>query len=307
MGRYIARRLAQGLVVIFGVTVFVFIITRMVGDPVKFMLPLSATEEEREARRAALGLDKSIPAQFVDFLGDLVRLDLGESTYVRGQSALSVVFDYLPRTLQLVSLGMIIAIVLSIPLGVIASRKPGGPTDRALTTLSLIGLSMPQFFLGYVLLIGFTVKFQWFQSGPGPWQTNLVLPAVCMALPAIGRLAMVVRSAMIDELNTQYVKVAKAKGLRTRRILGVHALRNAGIPYVTLLGWEIIRAIAGYTVVVESVFNWPGLGFMAKTAIQEQDFFLIQAIVFVVAVMVVLLNISIDIAYKALDPRVKLS
>lgn len=307
MGRYIARRLAQGLVVIFGVTVFVFIITRMVGDPVKFMLPLSATEEERAARRAALGLDKSIPAQFVDFLGDLIRLDLGESTYVRGQSALSVVFDYLPRTLQLVSLGMIIAVVLSIPLGVIASRKPGGTTDRALTTLSLIGLSMPQFFLGYVLLIGFTVKLQWFQSGPGPWRTNLVLPAVCMALPAIGRLAMVVRSAMIDELNTQYVKVAKAKGLSTRRILGVHALRNAGIPYVTLLGWEIIRAIAGYTVVVESVFNWPGLGFMAKTAIQEQDFFLIQAIVFVVAVMVVLLNISIDIAYKALDPRVKLS
>lgn len=307
MGRYIARRLAQGLVVIFGVTVFVFIITRMVGDPVKFMLPLSATEEERAARRAALGLDKSIPAQFVDFLGDLVRFDLGESTYVRGQSALSVVFDYLPRTLQLVSFAMIIAIVLSIPLGVIASRKPGGLTDRVLTTLSLIGLSMPQFFLGYVLLIGFTVKLQWFQSGPGPWQTNLVLPAVCMALPAVGRLAMVVRSAMIDELNAQYVKVAKAKGLSSRRILGVHALRNAGIPYVTLLGWEIIRAIAGYTVVVESVFNWPGLGFMAKTAIQEQDFYLIQAIVFVVAVMVVLLNISIDVAYKALDPRVKLS
>ncbi len=307
MGRYIARRLAQGLVVIFGVTVFVFIITRMVGDPVKFMLPLSATEEERQARRVALGLDKSIPAQFVDFLGDLIRFDLGESTYVRGQSALSVVFDYLPRTLQLVSFAMIIAIVMSIPLGVIASRKPGGLTDRVLTTLSLIGLSMPQFFLGYVLLIGFTVKLQWFQSGPGPWQTNLVLPAVCMALPAIGRLAMVVRSAMIDELNAQYVKVAKAKGLSSRRILGVHALRNAGIPYVTLLGWEIIRAIAGYTVVVESVFNWPGLGFMAKTAIQEQDFYLIQAIVFVVAVMVVLLNISIDVAYKALDPRVKLS
>jgi peptide/nickel transport system permease protein len=307
MGRYIARRLAQGLVVIFGVTVFVFIITRMVGDPVKFMLPLSATEEERQARRVALGLDKSIPAQFVDFLGDLIRFDLGESTYVRGQSALSVVFDYLPRTLQLVSFAMIIAIVMSIPLGVIASRRPGGLTDRVLTTLSLIGLSMPQFFLGYVLLIGFTVKLQWFQSGPGPWQTNLVLPAVCMALPAIGRLAMVVRSAMIDELNAQYVKVAKAKGLSSRRILGVHALRNAGIPYVTLLGWEIIRAIAGYTVVVESVFNWPGLGFMAKTAIQEQDFYLIQAIVFVVAVMVVLLNISIDVAYKALDPRVKLS
>jgi peptide/nickel transport system permease protein len=244
---------------------------------------------------------------FVVFLGDLVRLDLGDSTYVRNTPALDVVMDYLPRTIQLVALGMALAIVLSIPLGVIASRRPGRIVDRTLTTLSLIGLSMPQFFLGYVLLIGFTVKLNWFETGPGPWTTNLVLPAICLALPAIGRLAMVVRSSMIDELNTQYVKVAKAKGLTQRRILGVHALRNAGIPYVTLLGWEVIRALAGYTVVVESVFNWPGLGFMAKTAIAEQDFFLIQAIVFVVAILVVIINISIDIAYKALDPRVKLS
>jgi peptide/nickel transport system permease protein len=306
MGRYIGRRLLQGLVVIFGVTIFVFVVTRMIGDPVKFMLPLSATPEQREARRDAMGLNDPIPQQFGRFLGDLVQGDLGESSYVRGTPALEVVFDYLPRTLQLVGVGMLLAIVLSIPLGVIASRKPGGTTDRVLTTLSLIGLSMPQFFLGYVLLIGFTVRLHWFQSGPGGLK-NLVLPAICLALPAVGRLAVVVRSAMIDELNSQYVKVAKAKGLSRQRILGVHALRNAGIPYVTLLGWEIIRAVAGYTVVVESVFNWPGLGFMATTAIREQDFFLIQAIVFVVAVMVVLINISIDVAYKALDPRVKLS
>lgn len=306
MGRYIARRLVQGLVVIFGVTVFVFVITRVIGDPVKFMLPLSATEEQREARREAMGLDEPILQQFWTFLGDVIRLDFGESTYVRGRPALDVVFDYLPRTLQLVGVGMSIAIVLSIPLGVIASRKPGGTTDRALTTLSLVGLSMPQFFLGYVLLITFTVRLTWFQTGPGGWR-NLVLPAICLALPAVGRLSMVVRSSMIDELNSQYVKVARAKGLTSRRILGVHALRNAGIPYVTLLGWEIIRAVAGYTVVVESVFNWPGLGFMATTAIKNQDFFLIQAIVFVVAIMVVIINIGIDVSYKALDPRVKLS
>jgi len=306
MGRYIARRLLQGVLVIFGVTVFVFVVTRMIGDPVKFMLPLSATEEERAARRASLGLDEPLLQQFFTFLGDLVRLDLGESTYVRGTPALDVVFDYLPRTLQLVAAGMFLAVVFSIPLGVIASRKPGGTTDRVLTTLSLIGLSMPQFFLGYILLITFTVRLQWFQTGPGGWQ-NLVLPAICLALPAVGRLAMVVRSSMIDELNSQYVKVAKAKGLSHRRILGVHALKNAGIPYVTLLGWEVIRAIAGYTVVVESVFNWPGLGYMATTAIRNQDFFLIQAIVFVVAVMVVMINIAIDVSYKVLDPRVKLA
>jgi peptide/nickel transport system permease protein len=307
MGRYIARRLLQGVVIILGVTVFVFVVTRLIGDPVKFMLPLSATEEQREATRAVLGLDRPILRQFVDFLGDLVRLDLGESTYVRGEPALDVVFDYLPRTLRLVGLGMLFAVVLSLPLGLLASRKPGGPLDRLLTTLSLVGLSMPQFFLGSVFVIAFTVKLRWFETGPGPWTTHLILPALCLALPAVGRLSMVVRSSMIDELNTQYVKVLKAKGMSQSRILGVHAIRNAGIPYVTLLGWEVIRAVAGYTVVVESVFAWPGIGFMAKEAIAQQDFFLIQAIVFVVAVMVVIINIAIDVTYKFLDPRVQLS
>lgn len=307
MGRYIARRLGQGLIVIAGVTVFVFVVTRMVGDPVKFMLPLSATEEQRDARRAELGFDRPIPEQFVDFVGDLGRLDLGDSTYVRNTPALEVVFDYLPRTFQLVALGMVVAVVCAVPLGVFAARRPGSVADRTLTTLSLVGLSVPQFFVGFVLLILFTVRLQWFESGPGPWTKNLVLPAVCLALPAIGRLAMVVRSAMIDELNTQYVKVAKAKGLSQTRVVAVHALRNAAIPFVTLFGWEVIRAFAGYTVVVETVFNWNGLGFMAVQAIQNNDFFLIQAIVFVVAVMVVVISLLIDVSYKLIDPRVKLS
>ena len=307
MGRFIARRLAQGLLIIFGVTVFVFVVTRIVGDPVKFMLPLSATEEEREATREALGLNEPLLVQFWHFLGNLLHLDLGTSTYVRGQPALDVVFDYLPRTLELVALGMVLAMLLSIPLGLLASRKPGGVLDRFLTTISLVGLSMPQFFLGSVMVILFTVKLPWFQTGVGDWKTHLVLPALCLALPAVGRLSMVVRSSMIDEMNAQYVKVLRAKGMPARRIMGVHALRNAGIPYVTLLGWELIRALAGFTVVVETVFAWPGIGFLAREAIVQQDFFLIQAIVFVVAVMVVFVNISIDVSYKFLDPRVKLA
>lgn len=307
MGRYVAKRFAQGLVVIVGVTIFVFVVTRMVGDPVKFMLPLSATEEERAARRAELGLDRPIPEQFVEFVGDLTRLDLGESTYVRGESTLSVVFEYLPRTFQLVAFGMALAVVFSLPLGMFAARRPGSALDRVLTTISLVGLSIPQFFLGFVLLILFTVNLRWFQSGPGPWTSNLVLPGACLALPAIGRLSMVVRSAMIDELNTQYVKVARAKGLAQSRVVAVHALRNAAIPFVTLFGWEVIRALAGYTVVVETVFNWNGLGFIAVQAIQNNDFFLIQAIVFVVAVLVVIISMLVDISYKLIDPRVKLS
>lgn len=306
MTRYLLKRIPQGFVVIFGVTVFVFVVTRVIGDPVKFMLPLSATEQQRADTRRALGLDRSLLAQFWTFLGDIVRLDFGKSTYVRGRDSLSVVFDYLPRTLQLIAAGMTLALLLSVPLGLLASRKPGGVLDRALTSLSLVGLSMPQFFLGSVMVILFTVKLRWFQTGVGGWRQHLVLPAVCLALPAVGRLAMLVRSSMIDELNSQYVRVLKAKGMPTTRILAVHALRNAGIPFVTLFGWEMIRALAGFTVVVETVFAWPGVGFMAREAIAQQDFYLIQAIVFVVAIMVVVLNVLIDVAYKVLDPRVKL-
>lgn len=306
MGRYLARRLGQGLIVVFFVTVVVFVATRMIGDPVNFILPLSASQEQRDALRADLGFDQPILTQFVQYLGDLLRLDFGTSTKFVNQGTMDVVMDFLPKTLQLVALGMTIAVVVSLPIGMIAALRPGKLLDKVLVTTSLVGLSMPQFFLGQLLIIIFSVQLGWFQIGPGGW-THLILPAITLALPAIGRLAMVVRSSMIDELNTQYVKAAKAKGLARRRIVSVHALRNASIPFVTLAGWELIRAVAGYTVVVESVFGWPGLGSLAILAIKERDFFLIQTIVLVVAVMVVIINIAIDVIYKYIDPRVKLT
>jgi peptide/nickel transport system permease protein len=201
---------------------------------------------------------------------------------------------------------MTIAFLASIPLGAIAALRPGHLLDKTLVTLSLAGLATPQFFIGQVILLLTSIKFQIVQFGDGPW-THLIFPAITLALPAIGRLTMVVRSAMIDELNSQYVKAARTKGIPARRIIGVHALRNAAIPFVTLFGWEVIRALAGFTLVVEAVFDWPGLGDLAILAIKQRDFYLIQTIVFVVAVMVVFINIVIDLAYKAIDPRVKLS
>lgn len=291
---------------IFGVTVLVFVITRLIGDPVNFILPLSASEEQRARLRADLGFDRSILEQFVEFLGGAVRLDFGQSTLFRNQDAFDIVMQFLPKTLQLVAGGMALALVVSIPLGALAALRPGTMLDKALVTFSLIGLATPQFFLAQVLLLVTSVQLGLVNFGNGPW-THLIVPSIALALPAIGRLVMVVRSAMIDELNSQYVKAAKAKGVSRTRIVGVHALRNAAIPFVTLFGWEVIRALAGFTLVVEAVFNWPGLGDLAITAIKERDFFLIQAIVFVVAVLVVIINITIDIVYKLIDPRVKLS
>jgi peptide/nickel transport system permease protein len=306
MGRYLARRIGQGGVVVFFVTVVVFVATRMIGDPVNFILPLSASQEQRDALRTELGFDRPMIVQFVDYMTDLLHLDFGMSTKFVNEPAIDVVMRFLPKTLQLVAVGMLIAVVVALPIGMIAAMRPGKLLDRILVTTSLLGLSTPQFFLGQILIVVFVVNLGWFQIGPGDW-THLILPAIALALPAIGRLTMVVRSAMIDELNSQYVKAAKAKGLKRRRIVSIHALRNAAIPFVTLAGWELIRALAGYTVVVESVFGWPGLGSTAILAIKERDFFLIQAIVLVVAVMVVIVNIATDMAYKYVDPRVKLT
>ena len=305
MGRYLIGRIGQGLIVVMGVTVVVFVATRLIGDPVNFILPLSASTEQRDRLRADLGFDQSIFQQFTQYIGDLFRGDFGTSTKFTNQGTMDVVMEFLPRTLQLVAAGMAFAFVVSILLGMLAAVRPGKITDKVLVVLSLAGLSMPQFFLCQLLILVFIVNLEWVQVGPGPW-THLILPAIALALPAIGRLAMTVRSAMIDELNSQYVKAAKAKGVSRRRIVAVHALRNAAIPFVTLAGWELIRALAGFTVVVENVFGLNGLGNLAVLAINERDFFLIQTIVLVVALLVVLINIAIDVVYKYIDPRVKL-
>lgn len=305
MGRYLISRIGQGLIVVVGVTVVVFVATRMIGDPVNFILPLSASPEQRDRLRTDLGFDQSVFQQFLDYMGNLFNGDFGTSTKFTNQSTMDVVLEFLPKTLQLVAAGMFLAFTVSIVLGMFAAVKPGKITDKVLVTLSLAGLSMPQFFLAQVLIVVFSVRLGWVQIGPGPW-THMILPAIALALPAIGRLSMVVRSSMIDELNSQYVKAAKAKGIARRRIVAVHALRNAAIPFVTLAGWELIRALAGFTVVVEGVFGLNGLGSLAILAIKERDFFLIQTIVLVVAVLVVIINIAIDIVYKYLDPRVKL-
>ena len=306
MARFALRRILQGFVVIFGVTTVVFVVTRLIGDPVRMMLPMEATNEERDAFARELGFDRPIPTQFVDFLGDLVRFDFGDSLWQR-RPALDIVLEHLPRTFSLVGAGMGLAIVLSLAMGLASALRPGSLLDRIMVTTSLAGLSIPEFWLGLLLIMVFGVQLGWFPtSGTGSFG-HMVLPTVTLALPIAGRLAMMVRSTMIDELNRQWVRTAKAKGMPFRRTVGVHALRNAAVPVVTLAGWELIRALAGYAVVVETVFAWPGIGFLALQAVSRQDLMLLQAIVFVVAVLVVVVNVAIDVAYKAIDPRIELT
>jgi peptide/nickel transport system permease protein len=305
MARMLLVRIWHGLIVIIGVSVVVFVVTRLIGDPVKIMLPLEATEEQRAAFAAQLGLDKSIPAQFWDYVQGLLRLDLGDSLW-QNRPALQIVLERLPSTLLLVASSIVIAVAVALPLGVIAARNPGGVVDRLTVVLSLVLLSVPQFWLGLLLILVFAVTLGWLPSGGSGSVAHLILPALTLAIPTMTRLVMITRSQMIDELNAQYVRTVEAKGLSTWRIVGVHAGRNAAVPVLTLVSWEFIRILSGYTVVVETVFAWPGLGRLALQSIQRQDLILLQAVVFVIAVLVVLFNLAIDFAYRAIDPRISL-
>lgn len=305
MGRFMLLRLRHGLVVVLGVTVVVLVVTRMIGDPVSLMLPMEATPEQRAAFEHQLGFDRPIPVQFASFMADLVTLDFGNSLWQR-RPAMDIVYETLPLTLYLVGVALGLAVLVAVPLGVIAALRPGSIVDRLTVFLSLLGLSIPQFWLGLLLIMLFAVSLGWFDHAGNFRADSIVLPAVTLALPALTRLVMVVRSQMIDELNAQYVKTSRAKGMPFLRIVGLHAMRNAAVPVLTLIAWEFIRALAGYTVVVEKVFAWPGLGLAAIQAIERQDLILLQAIVFTVAVMVVAINLAVDVAYKAIDPRIKL-
>ena len=306
MAAFIVKRLYYGLYVVLGVTIVVFLVTRVVGDPVSAMLPMETSADQRAAFAHQLGFDRPIYLQFIDFVSSVARFDLGESLW-QHRPVTQIVFEKLPMTLYLVAAGMTLAIALAIPLGILAALKPGGLADRVTVIFSLIGLSIPQFWLGLLLIIVFAVDLRWLPtSGSGSVQ-HMILPTLTLALPALTRMVMVIRTSMMDELNAQYIKVAIAKGMPFWRVVGVHALRNVTVPVMTLAGWEVIRALAGYSVVVETVFAWPGLGLAAMQAIERQDLILLQGIVFYVAIIVVMINIGLDVAQKFVDPRVKFS
>jgi peptide/nickel transport system permease protein len=304
MGTFILRRSLQGFLVVLGVTIVVFVATRMIGDPAQVMLPLSATDAQRAAFEQQFGLDRPLDAQFISFIGDLMRFDFGESLWQR-RSALEVVLEKLPKTLELIGVGLLLATVIGIPLGALAAVRPDGLFDRIVVGLSLTGLSVPQFWLGLLLIMVFAVGLGWVPTFGSGSLAHMILPAITLAVPSMARIMMLVRSSVINELNQQYVRTAKARGMPFGRVLFQHAMRNALVPVLTLVGWEVISAWAGYTVVVETVFAWPGLGFTAMKAINHSDLFLLQAIVFVVAVGIVLVNIGLDVLFKLIDPRIK--
>ena len=306
MAAYLIRRLLQSILVIVGVSMIVFVVTRAIGDPARMMLPLEATQEQVEAFRDKMGFNDPLWVQFWNWGKNAIRGDFGDSLWQR-TDAMHLVLERMPATLLLCSTAIVIAVAVSLPLGILAALRPRSWLDKVTTSFSLIGVCIPDFWLGLMMILVFAVALRlFFTSGYGTWR-HLALPAIALAARPWGRITQIVRSSMMDEMHRTYMMTARAKGLTERNVIMSHALKNASIPIVTLAAWELTRMLAGYTIVVETVFAWPGFGQLAMQAIERRDLTLIQANVFVVALMIVVLNIAIDLIYAALDPRVRLA
>lgn len=307
MARFIVKRLLIGALVVLLVSTAVFFITRVVANPENAFLPIDASEAQRVSVRAFLGLDDSLLTQYRRFIGNLLRGNLGDSFWQPGKSAMSIVLDRLPATLALNVVAMILAILFAVPMGIAAALKPGSMLDRSVTTISLLGLSSPQFWIGYMLILIFGVHLKWLPTSGANELLSITLPALALALPTAGKIAQMMRSTAIDEFDRAYMMTAESKGLGRMYCITHHALRNSLVPVLTQSSFEFARMLAGYSVVVEHVFAWPGVGQLTIQALGQQDLLLLQAIVIVVAVMIVIVNLTTDVLYTVIDPRIVVS
>jgi peptide/nickel transport system permease protein len=283
--------------------VVVFFVTHLIGDPVSLMLRPEATAEQRQALRERLGLNDPLPVQFGRFMSGALRGDFGQSIWQR-VPAMPIVLDRLPATIYLASVTLLLAIPLSIVLGIVSAIRPGSVVDRVVTVIALGGVSTAEFWLGLMLILLFAVRLGWLPtSGYGGIQ-YVLLPAIALAVRPLGRVSQVVRSAMLDQFNQPYVTTARAKGLSERVVVYLHTLKNAAIPIATLVGDEAASLLNG-AVVIETVFGWPGVGILLIQAIERRDLPLIEASVIVIAVMIVTVNLLVDLTYSLMDPRVR--
>lgn len=305
MIRYLTKRLLQALVVMWAAATVVFVLMRMAGSPVDLILPPEATALDREQLTLQLGLDRPIAVQYLAFLTDILRGDFGHS-YWQDRPALSIVLERFPATIQLAVAAILVSLLVAVPLGVLSAVKKSSTADHLTMALALLGHAMPTFWLALLLILVFSVQLQLLPAfGRGTWQ-HLILPTICLATYSIARLARITRSSMLEVLEQDYVRTARAKGLSATRVIWVHAFRNAALPIVTLAALEF-GVLLGGTVLTELVFAWPGLGWLAIEAVSRRDFPLVQAIILTVANTFVVINLMTDILYAFINPRIRVS
>lgn len=304
MGKYILQRLAFTVLVVLGISILVFVITHMIGNPVNNLLPLTATAEQKAALAAQLGLDKPIPSQLWDFLKQAATLDFGDS-WVQKQPCMSVISDFLPISALLILCASTLSVCVAIPVGILAAYNRGTFLDRLLTIITLVGICMPPFWAGLMLMMIFAVKLGWFPtSGVGTWK-HFVLPAVTISMRPMGNLTQIVRYEMTTQLNEMYAITARTKGVSEANVLIKHALKNIMTSAITIIGNDYCKQLGGLSAAVEVVFGFPGFGHLISETVEGLDLPLLQAEVFFVAIIVCLINLLVDILYAAFDPRIR--
>ncbi len=304
MQAYLARRLVLLVPTVFGVTLAAFLMLHLTpGDPVAIMLGEFASKSEVARLRRDLGLDQPLPLQYLKFVERALRGDLGTSIRSR-REVTAEIGDRISSTVGLTLAAMVLAVSVGVPIGVVAATTKHVMVDSAAMAFALLGLSMPTFWSGLLLILFFSLKLGWLPITESEGLRALVLPAVALAAPAAAVLARITRSSVLEVLRQEYIRTARSKGLVERLVVYRHALRNALIPILTIVGLQFGGLLAG-AVIVESVFARPGLGRLAVAAILARDFPMVQGVVLVVATMYVFVNLSVDVMYGLLDPRIR--
>ncbi|PYE50386.1 ABC transporter permease [Deinococcus yavapaiensis] len=311
MIQFAVRRLFTTLPTLFIVTVLVFALVHLLpGDPARIMLGEGATPESVIALREKLGFDRSLPEQYLRWLADIARLDFGNS--LRNLPVTTLIAEKLPITLELAVLSTLLSMVIAVPVGLFSALKPGGLLDRTLTLLALCGISLPTFFAGIILIYIFSVRLAWIPAGgyvsffenPARNLTLMILPSVTLGAFSAAVLSRYMRSSMLEAMSQDYIRTAAAKGARTFTVVVKHGLRNALVPVVTALGLQLGTLLGG-AVVTEQIFSVPGFGNLLVYSVYNRDFLVIQGLVLVIALAVFLVSFLVDLAYAAIDPRIR--
>jgi peptide/nickel transport system permease protein len=305
MRRYLLQRVVRTVLVLLALSLAVFVLLSASGDPASILAPATATQADLDAIRRDFGLDQPIHVQYARFLQRAVTGDFGQSWKHR-QPALEMVLARMPATAELAVTAMVIAVVLGCALGVISAVNRGGWLDLATVGLAVTARAMPSFWLGLMLILLFAVQLHVLPTSGRESFRNLVLPATTLALTSLADIVLLVRAGMLATLDEDYIRTARAKGLKDRVVYLRHALRNAAIPVASVIGLTLGTLLGG-AVVTETVFSWPGVGSLAVEAVASRDFPLVQAAVFVLAIIIVAINLLTDLTYSLLDPRIRRS
>ncbi|MGX1739978.1 ABC transporter permease [Bosea sp. NPDC055353] len=304
MPGFLLRRLGQALVTILGVVTLIFFVQRLTGDPTYLLVPETATQADIAALRHQLGFDRPLVVQYLDFLGELARFDLGQSV-VQRVPVTTIIASRLPYTLMLAAGALLVACGIGVPIGILLAIFRNSPAAKAAAGFVLAAQSMPTFWSGILMILVFSVLLGWLPPSSTGDLWHLVMPSFALGLLSMATFARITRSALLDELSKDYVRTARSRGVRSGRLLIRHLARNASIPVITVAALEISNLLAG-AVIVETVFAWPGLGQVTVQAILARDFMIVQGVVLLGAFVTVLLNLLSDLLYSLVDPRIVL-